>query len=173
MSDIRIATSDDAISIQALCLATFEFAEARAVAQLAVSLLSESDAQSWFIEHQEKCVSFAGFSSVRDKISGDLIAHILAPLAVAPEVQKQGLGTRLVRYGIEALKAADSPAVLVYGDPSYYGRFGFDCESAKAYLPPFELTYPHGWQGLILDSTVPKAPRQCLCVPPLMKPELW
>lgn len=50
----------------------------------------------------------------------------LAPLAVIPDRQRQGIGSALVRRGLELLRADGSPFVLVLGHPEYYPRFGFE-----------------------------------------------
>ena len=49
----------------------------------------------------------------------------LAPLAVLPSCQQQGVGLALVRSGLDALRARGHGAVVVLGSPRYYGRFGF------------------------------------------------
>lgn len=49
----------------------------------------------------------------------------LAPMAVAPAWQRQGIGTRLVKGGLSAARDTGARAVVVLGDPAYYGRFGF------------------------------------------------
>jgi len=49
----------------------------------------------------------------------------LAPLAVQPAYQHQGIGSALVRAGLEILERAGANIVVVLGDPAYYSRFGF------------------------------------------------
>lgn len=49
----------------------------------------------------------------------------LAPLAVAPHRQRQGIGAALVRTGLTAAWRAGATLVLVLGEPAYYARFGF------------------------------------------------
>jgi putative acetyltransferase len=49
----------------------------------------------------------------------------LAPVAVLPSCQGQGIGTMLVEIGLERLRAEGYPAVVVLGHPAYYPRFGF------------------------------------------------
>lgn len=49
----------------------------------------------------------------------------LAPLAVRPQAQRQGIGSQLVQAGLEACRAAGAGFVVVLGDPAYYSRFGF------------------------------------------------
>lgn len=50
----------------------------------------------------------------------------LAPMAVLPEHQRQGIGSALVRAGLEECKKLDVEAVIVLGHPEYYPRFGFE-----------------------------------------------
>ena len=49
----------------------------------------------------------------------------LAPLAVAPERQSEGIGSALVRTGLQQCRQLDFGAVVVLGHPGYYPRFGF------------------------------------------------
>jgi len=49
----------------------------------------------------------------------------LAPMAVAPHHQRQGIGSALVRAGAERCREAGVDAVFVLGHPDYYPRFGF------------------------------------------------
>jgi putative acetyltransferase len=50
----------------------------------------------------------------------------LSPLAVAPEVQRGGIGTALVREICARVDAAAEPLVVLEGSPAYYGRLGFE-----------------------------------------------
>jgi putative acetyltransferase len=49
----------------------------------------------------------------------------LAPMSVLPEFQNQGIGSKLVRDGLEACKQKGYDAVVVLGHTKYYPRFGF------------------------------------------------
>jgi putative acetyltransferase len=61
----------------------------------------------------------------------------LAPMAVLPEYQKQGIGSELIRHGLEQCKRLGWEIVIVLGHPDYYPRFGFSAELAK----PLECPY--------------------------------
>jgi putative acetyltransferase len=50
----------------------------------------------------------------------------LAPMAVLPGYQRQGIGSALVRAGLDLLRARGCPFVVVLGHPEYYPRFGFE-----------------------------------------------
>jgi len=56
---------------------------------------------------------------------GDFGAAALGPMGVRPDVQRRGIGSRLVRRGLEACRDRGVPAVFVLGHPQYYPRFGF------------------------------------------------
>jgi putative acetyltransferase len=49
----------------------------------------------------------------------------LSPMAVSPDFQKQGVGEALVEAGLKACEEQHVDAVVVFGHPSYYPRFGF------------------------------------------------
>jgi putative acetyltransferase len=61
----------------------------------------------------------------------------LAPLAVRPERQGQGLGSNLVRTSLECAREFGCQGLLVLGDPAYYGRFGFSADAAAQVIAPF------------------------------------
>ncbi len=85
-------------------------------------------------------------------------AALLGPLCAAPDRQGRGIGSALVRAGLEQLCADRVTAVLVLGDPAYYGRFGF--AAGHAIAAPYDLPpeYAAGWQALALspDGALPQ-----------------
>lgn len=100
-------------------------------------------------------------------------AALLAPLAVAPALQRQGVGSALVRAGIERQRASGVTRVLVLGDPAYYGRFGFTRETRVA--PPYSLPdeWRGAWQSAGLAGSTP-AREGTLSLPrPWLDPALW
>ncbi len=89
-------------------------------------------------------------------------------------INKKKVGSRLIESGLEKLKEAEGNIVFVYGDPEFYGKFGFHADTANDFPAPFDLEYPFGWQALILkdwsDKTTPAATS---CVSALSDPDLW
>ncbi|HVI33667.1 N-acetyltransferase [Phenylobacterium sp.] len=61
----------------------------------------------------------------------------LAPLAVRPDLQNTGLGSALVRAGLESAKEFGAHGVIVLGHPAYYPRFGFSAETAAKVSSPY------------------------------------
>lgn len=58
-------------------------------------------------------------------ILGDLKIMGLAPMAVLPDRQNKGVGTKLVKAGLQDCEKAGYEAVVVLGHAGYYPRFGF------------------------------------------------
>jgi putative acetyltransferase len=62
----------------------------------------------------------------RATIEGAPSAIALAPLAVDPSRQRQGIGDALTRAGLAEARAMGERVAIVLGHPSYYPRFGFE-----------------------------------------------
>jgi putative acetyltransferase len=88
--------------------------------------------------HRERAAAVALVAEVDAEIVGHILfspvavepattKHLvaLAPMAVAPQFQRRGIGTLLVREGLARCLAAGTDAVVVLGHPEYYPRFGF------------------------------------------------
>lgn len=66
-----------------------------------------------------------------ESAAADFPAVALAPLAVLPGHQNLGIGSRLVRRGLEECGRLGHDVVFVLGHPEYYPRFGFSPAGAK------------------------------------------
>jgi putative acetyltransferase len=64
-------------------------------------------------------------------------AVALAPVAVLPEQQGKGIGGKLIRHGLDRLRAQGEQVVIVLGHPKYYSRFGFSTDKASSLASPF------------------------------------
>ena len=76
----------------------------------------------------------------------------LAPMAVLPERQRQGIGSALVERGLSALRERRCPFVIVLGHPGYYPRFEFERASARRLASQWEGVPDEAFMVLILDS---------------------
>ncbi len=174
---IRTAKISDQQAIQELYLNSFPINENERVAELAIDLLSEKHLPSVISlvsTNDGDIIAHIAFSPVTTLLEDKLAAYLLAPLAVSPKHQKSGVGSRLVRQGLKELSALGIGHVLVYGDPNYYGRFGFCEDIAKGFLPPYELQFPHGWLGLRMgNSTQTSRSDRISCIQALQDPALW
>jgi putative acetyltransferase len=80
------------------------------------------------------------FSRVTVKGEGqkaELLA--LAPVAVLPECQRQGVGRQLIGMGLVLGSMLGHTAVVVVGHPTYYPRFGFTSARAFGLEAPFPV----------------------------------
>ena len=75
----------------------------------------------------------------------------LGPIAVAPAFQKRGVGSALIRHTVPLVRAAGHPAIVLFGDPAYYGRFGFE-PGRNAGLAASDGNYYDVLQVLRFDS---------------------
>jgi putative acetyltransferase len=69
----------------------------------------------------------------------DTPAVALAPVAVEPAHQRQGIGAALIRRGLDVLRDAGERLVIVVGHPSYYPRFGFSAATGIGHPFPPEV----------------------------------
>ncbi len=72
-------------------------------------------------------------------------ALCLAPVAVRPEAQHAGIGSRLVQASLEAAAEQGWPAVIVLGHPGFYPRFGFVPATPLGILPPWPDVPEEAW----------------------------
>jgi putative acetyltransferase len=91
----------------------------------------------------------------RARLDGtDIEILVLAPMAVLPERQAQGIGGELVREGLRRAEATSFPLVSVLGHADYYPRFGFDPASAYGIVAPFEVP-DENWMAYTLPGYEP------------------
>ena len=63
----------------------------------------------------------------------------LAPVAVHPDRQRQGIGSSLIRLGLGSCQGMRVAAVFVLGHPSYYPRFGFEVAARRGLRCEYEV----------------------------------
>ena len=177
MTRIRAATTLDSDDVREVHLCAFSEGERQMVSTLAVNLLSEEtnpETISLVAVADGAVVGHIAFSPVIINNNKSWIGYILAPLGVKPEYQKRQIGSKLIKSGMERLSKMGVNVVFVYGDPKYYGKFGFNADVASGYSPPYELQYPFGWQAVALnEGGISESTVKISCVAPLSVPELW
>lgn len=83
-------------------------------------------------------------------------AVALAPLAVHPDFQRQGIGRALIEEAHRRLRAAGEGLSVVLGDPGYYGRFGYAHERAAGFDSDYQ---GEALQALAWSREAPSAGR--------------
>jgi putative acetyltransferase len=100
----------------------------------------------WVCIHTSKVVAYVAFSHAYH--GRDVCGLHLAPMAVAPDWQKQGVGSELLRFALRQESISSQP-LFVLGEPEYYRRFGF--EPCQEPVCPFDTGNAH---FLSMRSTV-------------------
>jgi putative acetyltransferase len=85
-------------------------------------------------------------------VGADASGAALGPMAVLPDFQRHGIGSRLIQTGHRKLQAAGYPFVIVLGHADYYPRFGF--KPASTYGIHCEWEVPdEAFMLLVLDES--------------------
>lgn len=84
---------------------------------------NEKPVHEWVCVHTNRVIAYIAFSNAYD--GHDICGLHLAPLAVKPDFQKQGIGSELLRFALrqDVIKAN---TIFVLGDPDFYKKFGFE-----------------------------------------------
>ncbi|HJM06787.1 MAG TPA: N-acetyltransferase [SAR324 cluster bacterium] len=174
---IESAEEQDIGRIKEIYRSAFPENEHELVATLACKLLveeTEPEILSLIAKTNDTIMGHVAFSPVRIENNQNCKAYILAPLAVDSGYQKQIIGSTLIKQGLEILTDDGIHLVFVYGDPEFYGRFGFRTDTASEFNAPYDLEYPFGWQATVLKEWTQKnTPAAVSCVSSLSNPDLW
>ena len=101
---------------------------------------------------------------------------ILAPLAIVPETQKQGIGGQLIQKGLELLSIVGIDLVFVLGHPEYYPRYGFKPAGVLGFEAPYPIPDKHAeaWMVQALrPNVIGSVSGKIICADALNKPEHW
>ena len=110
----------------------------REAGMLTLSLIAEADG---------KIVGHVAFSpvTINENFAG---WYGLGPISVSPEMQKQGIGSKLILDGLARLRALGAKGCVLEGSPAYYSRFGFKPIPGLTYhaspAPEFFMALPFG-----------------------------
>ena len=157
MVEVRAETAADAAGIRALHCAAFP---TPAEADLVDRLRTSGEALvSLVAAEEDRVIGHVLFSRIDAEADDRVVAAMgLAPVAVLPDHQAQGIGSALIRAGLRLAESRGVDIVFVVGEPGYYRRFGFDAAAAAPFASPY--AGPH-LQALVLgpDFQLPKRGR--------------
>lgn len=134
----------------------------RHVNELAFGQLAEAD----LVERLRRaCTDSLSLVAVDDTVVGHILFTLvvvesagrrvlgmgLAPMAVLPDRQRQGIGSQLVRRGLDILRERGCPFVVVLGHPEYYPRFGFEPASTHGLASQWEGVPDAAFMVFVLD----------------------
>jgi putative acetyltransferase len=134
---IRKVTEDNRAKVYALLRSAFPDSEYES--GLVQKLHENGKAiHEWVCIHTNKVIAYIAFSKAYN--GEDLCGLHLAPMAVTPEFQKQGVGSELLRFALRQEPIKSQP-LFVLGEPDYYKRYGF--EPCNLPVCPFDKNNAH------------------------------
>jgi len=101
---------------------------------------------------------------------------ILAPLAIVPDVQRQGIGGKLIERGLQLLSESGVDLIFVLGHPEYYPRHGFKPAGQLGLEAPYPIPDEHAdaWMVQALQpDLLGSLSGKVVCADALNKPEYW
>jgi putative acetyltransferase len=175
---IRETTADDFDAIMEVETMAFHYDKE---AQLTADLLADETGEpmvSLLAFYKEEAVGHILFTQACfDGQTEQPMMHILAPLAVKPEYQRQGVGRMLIKAGIKKLRAIGSNIVFVLGHKEYYPKHGFISDAdSLGYPAPYPI--PDEFRDCWMLQTIsPKGLEvgkgTIKCCDAMDKPEHW
>jgi len=149
VTEVRAATVDDLDAIVEVHRAAFgRDTEANLVRRLVAA--GRASISLVAVDEDDTVLGHVLFSPVTIEEGDDGKSLGLAPVAVHPDHQRQGIGHDLVEEGIGACFVQDARAVFVLGSPAYYTQFGF----AKASTHDLRDAYEGGNAFQVLPLTI-------------------
>ena len=110
-----------------------------------VDLLRDSDTfvpeLSLVATIDNKIVGHILFTKIKiaDDKQNEFDSLALAPMAVKPDIQKNGIGGQLIRAGLDKARELNFKSVIVLGHEHYYPKFGFVPTNKWNINSPFEV----------------------------------
>jgi putative acetyltransferase len=180
MIQIRNTERTDEPAIRQVHEAAFGPKEGQTIADLTIALLHDPTAEpliSLLACDGSTAIGHVLFTSVRISVpEKPPIAHILAPLAVLPDYQRQGTGTQVVQRGMELLAESGCELVFVLGHPEYYPRFGFRPAGRLGFSAPYPIPEKDADAWMVLElcpGMIGNVSGTIHCAEALNKPEYW
>lgn len=124
--DVEVRTMTETDSDAVLAVVGAAFADEPEVVPLQRALMARPDNHGYVAVLDGRVVGHVGLTRCWIDAEPRLVeALVLSPLSVAPEVQRRGVGSALLRHAVAAADGSGAPAVFLEGDPAYYSRQGW------------------------------------------------
>ena len=178
--EIRKSTESDRTEIKNIHIKSFGEQKGPVIANLANDLLDDKTAKpllSLVAIENEKITGHIIFTKVRvSQTTEPVSAQILAPLAVLPNAQNKGVGSKLIKEGLRQLKQSGVYLVFVLGHQDYYPRLGFKPAGTLGYEAPYHIPEKNAGAWMVQElhnGVIGRVKGKIQCSEVLNRPEHW
>ncbi len=177
---IRVAKEADRNEILNVHKHAFGNEKGPVISKLVNDLLDDETAKpilSLVAVNDDKLIGHILYTKVRiTQTESSVSAQILAPLAILPDLQKLGIGQKLINEGLMQLKTSGTELVFVLGHPAYYPRCGFAPAGKQGFEAPYPIPEEHSDAWMVLElcsGVIGRVKGKLQCSDVLTQPEHW
>lgn len=178
--EIRQTTAADNTVIETIHIQAFGIDKGPEIAELVDGLLSDKTARpllSLIAFDDDKAVGHILFTKAHLNQTDETVSiRLLAPLAVLPEAQSDGVGGHLINEGLRRLKDVGVDLVFVLGHPGYYPKYGFTPAGVLGLEAPYPIPEEHAgaWMVQALgEGVLGRVRGRVQCSDVLDQPQHW
>ena len=164
---------DDVLSVERAAFGSDECVE---IVQLLLGDDSAKPIFSLLAFQEDRAVGHIFFSRATLEPNVPLSISILGPLAVMPDVQKQGIGGKLIQRGLDILSESGVDLVFVLGHPTYYPRFGFKPAGELGFEPSYPILEKNADAWMVQElrpGIIGSFSGKIICADSLDDPKYW
>ena len=177
---IRKSTESDLNDVLNVEAKAFGNEEGPKIADLVNGLLFDHTAKpllSLMAVNEARAIGHILFTNARIScLKKSISAAILAPLAVIPDEQSQGVGGQLIGEGLRLLSESGVELVFVLGHPDYYPRHGFKPAGALGFEAPYPIPNKNANAWMVQElrtGVIDSVSGKVICADALNRPEHW
>ena len=178
--NIRKTTQADIETILSIHKKAFGGDKGPEIARLVEDLFSDRTAMpllSLIAIDGNRAVGHILFTRARLNPADETVSvQLLAPLAVLPEAQSEGVGGQLIEEGLRRLKKAGVGLVFVLGHPDYYPKYGFKPAGVLGFEAPYPIPEEHAGAWMVQElgtGVIGRVAGTIQCSDVLDQPQHW
>lgn len=178
--EIRKSNELEGTQIEKIHIATFGKEKGQVIADLVKDLFADNTAMpflSLVAVENDQLIGHILYTKVEIiQAEVPVSAQILAPLAVLPDKQKMGVGSKLINKGLEQLKKSGMELVFVLGHPGYYPRCGFTPAGELGFEAPYPIPEEHAAAWMVQqlkEGIIGSVKGKVQCSEALDQPQHW
>ena len=178
--EIRKSTETDRIEIGKIHIKAFGEDKGPEIADLVNGLLDDKTALPLLslvaVENGQLIGHILYTKAELTRTDKPVSIQILAPLAVLPDAQTEGVGSKLIKEGLSKLKESGVALVFVLGHPEYYPRCGFITAGALGFEAPYPIPDKHAGAWMVQElkeGVIGSVKGKVQCSKVLNQPQHW